>query len=237
MASVLVPFWPSDPHRVNAWRWVRTQYESLGWQVVEGTATPWSKAAAIADALDRADHDTLIIADADCWVPNVAEAVTQLDRHPWVIPHDLVLRLTQTATADLLAGGLRQPSASDLDNPPYHGTRGGGVVAIHRDTYRDIPMDPRFGDRWGGDDHAWGIALHKLAGRPWIGQADLLHLWHPPQAAAPEVRGPRAKQTIPDPTNRALDHRYRDAKASTRRMQALVNEAREATWQATSASS
>lgn len=239
LATVLVPWCPSDPHRVNAWRWVRDRYESLGWQVVEGSPPegPWCKALAVADALQRAHGGSLVIADADVWTDGVIEAVAALDTHPWAVPHRLVHRLTPAATADLLAGGglSLPPPASALDNPPYYGTVGGGVVAIRRDTYEAIPLDPRFSG-WGGEDHAWGMALHKLAGRPWVGNAPLVHLWHPPQDEAPPVRGPRAKQTIPDPANRALDRRYRDAKASTARMQALVAEAREATWQ-TSASS
>lgn len=233
MASVLIPWGGCDPHRLNALRWVTARYETLGWQVQLGTCPdgPWCKAAAVADALQHATSDRLVIADADAWCDQIVEAVAALDTHQWAIPHRLVHRLSLAATEGLLAGGGPPvpPPASALDNPPYYGTIGGGIVAIRRDTYEQIPMDPRFRG-WGGEDHAWGIALQKLAGRRWQGTGHLLHLWHPPQPEAPEVRGPRARQTIPDPANRALDRRYRDAKVSTRRMQSLAQEAREVTW-------
>lgn len=237
MADVLIPWRPGDAHREAACRWVTDRYRDLGWNVIYGTPPdgPWCKALAIADALRHATSDRLVIADADCFTPVVADAVAALDTHRWAIPHGLVYRLHQAATAGLLAGGscAIDPPASALDNRPYHGTRGGGVVAIRRDTYLDVPLDPRF-IKWGGEDHSWGIALERLAGRPWIGKGRLIHLWHPPQGEAPDRRGPQAKVLIPDDANRALDHRYRDAKVSTRRMQALVNEAKEATWQSAS---
>jgi hypothetical protein len=237
LASVLIPWAGCDPHRLNALRWVTARYEALGWQVQLGTCPdgPWCKALAVADALRHAEGDRLVVADADAWCPDITEAVAALDTTHWAVPHRLVYRLSLAATEDLLAGGdpRMPPPASDLDNPPYHGTVGGGVVAIRRDTYESVPLDPRFRG-WGGEDASWGVALHKLAGRPWVGTGPLLHFWHPPQDASPEVRGPRAKVTIPDPANRQLNHRYRDAKVSTKRMQALVQEAREATWQSAS---
>lgn len=239
MATVLIPWGGCDPHRLNALRWVTARYEELGWQVQLGTCPdgPWVKALAVADALRHATSDRLVIADADAWSDQIAEAVDHLDTHPWAIPHRHVYRLNLAATEDLLAGGARStpPPASALDNPPYFGTIGGGIVAIRRDAYEQVPLDPRF-HHWGGEDHSWGLALRVLHGRPWQGPGHLLHLWHPPQDTAPPVRGPRARQTIPDPTNRALDRRYRDAKVSPRRMRALVDEAKEATWPSASCS-
>lgn len=234
MVSVLIPWRPGDAHREAACRWVTARYEALGWEVLYGSPPPgpWCKALAVSDALQRATSGLLVLADADAWCDDAPRAVEALATHQWAIPHRLVHRLTATATTDVLAGTPND----ELDNPPYYGTIGGGIVAIRRTTYDEVPLDPRFLG-WGGEDHAWGIALRSLAGRPWIGQRPLVHLWHPPQAEAPDIRGPRAKQTIPDPANRALDRRYRDAKSSARRMRALVDEAREATWQATSASS
>lgn len=239
MVSVLIPWRPGCRHRTAALSHITARYEHLGWEVLYGSPPegPWCKALAVSQALERASSDLLVVADADAWCDGTPAAVDALATHRWAIPHRHVYRLNLTATEDLLAGGgtAIPPPADALDNPPYYGTVGGGIVCIRRDTYESVPLDPRFAG-WGGEDSAWGRALHKLAGRPWVGQAPLIHLWHPPQQEAPDIRGPRAKVTIPDAANRALDSRYRAAKQSTNQMRALVDEAREATWQ-TSASS
>lgn len=229
MAAVITPWRPGCPHREAAWRWVRDRYETAGYEVIEATwdGPRWCKARAVAAGLERTTADRLILADADCWVDGIDETVAALDSHQWAIPHRKVHRLTEAATRDLLDG--HPPDLARLTDPPYYGTHGGGIVAIRRDTYLSCPLDPRFLD-WGGEDHSWGMALHRVAGKPWIGTADLWHLWHPPQPEAPPVRGPRARQTIPDPSNRALDARYRQARSSPARMRALLDEAKEATW-------
>ncbi len=235
MPTVLIPWRGGCPHRTAALAWITDRYRSLGWGVLTASPPdgPWCKAAAVAAALSCTNDGRLVIADADAWCDSVADAVDALDDHCWAIPHQQVLRLSEKATADLLAGA--EPGLTDLDGSPYWGTQGGGIVAVRRETYLDVPLDPRFLG-WGGEDHAWGIALHQLAGRPWIGRHNLIHLWHPPQPEAPPVRGPKSRTKIPNEANRALDDRYRHAKASRREMRALVDEAREATWPSVSSS-
>lgn len=233
MAAILIPWRPGCPHREAALTWVTGRYTAAGYTVHLGSPPPgpWCKAKAIADAFTKTTEDVLVVADADVWTDGLPAAIDGLERHTWAIPHLRVLRLSQDATAVLLRGG--SPDLNDLDNQQYWGTQGGGIVALHRTTWQDVPMDPRFVG-WGGEDHSWGIALHHLAGRPWIGRADLIHLWHPPQLEAPQLRGPsgaRNRPKIPDRANFRLDHRYRDAKVSKARMRAIVDEAKEALWQ------
>lgn len=225
--SVLTPWRPGDAHREAAWRWVRAKYEQLGWQVIEGRHDegPWCKALAVADAFTRADGDVLLISDADCWVDNLPDTVHHLET--WAIPHRWVHRLTEQATALALDTGF--VDLDDVTDHPYWGVDGGGIVAIHRDVYRDIPLDPRFQD-WGGEDRAWGIALHHLAGHPWQGRGRLIHLWHPPQGNAAGKRGPRGEKTFRNATTAALVDRYRHAKQSRAAMRALVDEAKEVLW-------
>lgn len=232
MADVVVPWSGGCPHREAAWRWVRSKWEDAGHNVIEATWTGprWCKARAVASGVDRGTNELVVVADADVWTDGIGDAIDGLRTHRWAVPHLVVHRLSQPATGRLVAGG--PADLDDLDNPKYFGIQGGGVVAIHRSTYLDVPLDPRF-EGWGGEDHAWGIALHHLAGSPWTGRADLIHLWHPPQDEAPDIRGPslaRHRPKIPDPANNRLNHRYRDAKVSRTRMRALVDEAREALW-------
>lgn len=228
--AVLIPWRPGCPHREAAVAWVMSRYWSMGLHVVLAeTDGPWCKAAAIAAGLEETTADRLLIADADVWC-DPSDALSALDSHAWAVPHRWVHRLTLDATSAVLGGyrGTFRPEV-DLECRPYRGVTGGGVVAIRRDTYRQVPLDPRFVG-WGGEDHAWGIALHHLAGKPWNGTADLIHLWHPPQPDTAPVRGPRAKVKVPIDTNRNLYDRYRHAKPSRARMDALVGEAREALW-------
>jgi hypothetical protein len=235
MATVLIPWRAGCPHRLAALAWVIDRYHALGWGVLTGTPPdgPWCKGLAVASALSCTNDERLVVADADVWTDGIVEAVEQLDNQRWAIPHRTVYRLNEYATADVLDGS--QPDLDRLDGRPYYGTKGGGVVAIRRSTLLDIPIDPRF-QGWGGEDRSWGIALHRLAGNPWVGLADLIHLWHPPQDDAAPVRGPKAKVLIPDDANRKLEERYRAAKQYPPRMRALVDEAREVLWPSVSSS-
>lgn len=228
-ATVLIPWRAGCRHREAAWTWLRPRYEALGLEVIEADCDgPWSKARAVAAAVERTDADHLLVADADVWCDPI-DALCALEDFGWAVPHQLVHRLTEASTAQLIAG---DDTDLELEMPAYGGVRGGGMVAIRRDVLHQVPLDPRFVG-WGGEDHSWGIALHALAGAPWPGRLDLLHLWHPPQPEAPPVRGPRAKVKVPNDANRRLHQRYRDAKPSRARMEALVNEAREALWLST----
>lgn len=224
----MVPWRPGCRHRDDAWQWVSDQYPT-SWQIVRGVHEdgPWNKSLAVAAALTEAAGDVLVVADADCHVDTVTDAVEALTDHSWAIPHRWVHRLTEEATHLLTTTGY-----ADLEqttDKPYWGVDGGGIVAIRRDVYRDIPLDPRFSG-WGGEDKAWGIALHHLAGTPWQGRGRLLHLWHPPQPDSADKRGPRGDRGFKVDTNRRLVDRYRHAKRSRHEMRALVNEAREVLW-------
>lgn len=202
--AVVVPWRPSDPHREAAWSWVRHQYalHHPDWEIVTGSCGdgPWIKADAVADALSHTDADTLLIADADVWSDGLERAVDALDQFPWAIPHHTVQRLTEQATADVLAGG---ELAGPFTQQPYKGWAGGGYMALRRETYERIPLDPRF-QGWGGEDAAWHLALVRLTGRGWRGRALLWHLWHPPQ--------PRMSRVIGSEESSELLDRYRKAR-------------------------
>ena len=179
---------------------------------------PWCKAAAIAPAAAAAaDADVLIIADADVWTDGLAAAVDAVTSGltPWAIPHRLVHRLTPAATDRLLND--RPVKLVEHDERPYAGIAGGGIVVLTRAALAATPMDPRF-TGWGQEDQAWGVALHVLHGLPWRGDADLLHLWHPPQQ--------RATRKIGSPEGQALHRRYLRARRDPAQMRALLQEAR-----------
>lgn len=222
--SVLVPWRPDGGHRDAAWQHLRARWEREhpGWQIVEGRAPdgPWCKAAAVADALDRSAGQVLVIADADVWTSGVQAAVDAVEAGaPFAIPHWHVHRLTQTATATVLAGhpveGAIGTSAwRRLERQPYPGYVGGGITVLSRGLYDQVPLDPRF-TGWGQEDECWAKALTVITGPPWRGQADLWHLWHPPQ--------PRHSARWGSPESRQLARRYRTAR-TPETMRALLAE-------------
>jgi hypothetical protein len=182
--SVLVPFRSDGEHRDKAWAYVQNWWARThpDWQVVVGTCQgPWVKAYAIADALTRATGDVLVLADADVICDGVGEAVRQVAHGtaPWAIPHHEVRRLSRRATEVVLAGTSPSPSMGGLDQRPYRGVEGGGMVVLPRGDYEQVPLDPRF-QGWGQEDSAGGVAWRTLLGKPWRGQGTLWHLWHPP---------------------------------------------------------
>lgn len=222
--SVLAPYRPDGGARDEAWRWVRRWWacEHPTWQVVEGRCDggPWRKAAAVADALSRADGDLLVIADADVICPGVRDAVAAIVQlgPRWAIPHQQVLRLSREATALVHAGRTPEYAvkAAGLDRPAYTGVKGGGMVVLPRRLYQRAPLDPRF-QGWGEEDLAWGLTLTCMAGaQPWRGTAPLYHLWHP--------AAPRLNAHVGNPANHALHVRYQYASRDPAGMAALIAE-------------
>lgn len=208
---VLIPWRAGCPHRERALGWVTQQ---LGHAVILGTHDegPWCKAKALADAVARSDADVLVVHDADVWCDGLDEAISQVQAGAaWAVPHRMVHRLTEEATADRLAGG----TATDLEQRPYLGYPGGGITVLRRDVWDRVPLDPRFAG-WGQEDEAWALALTTMFGAPWRGRADLIHLWHPPQERKSRAVGS-------DESKRLLRH-YQRARRSPVLMTELLQE-------------
>lgn len=216
--EVLVAWRPSSPERLAAWEWARGRYR---WPVrlCEAPGGPWCKARAINPSLAARDPaQVVVVTDADVWSEGVEDAVAAVeDGAAWAIPHRDVHRLTRDATAAVLAGADWR--GAPLEQAPYRGVRGGGYVVARAETLLRAPLDARFAG-WGQEDVSWGLALHTLFGQPWRGDADLVHLWHPPQARMTRKYGSEA--------GRSLWRRYARAFGNPDEMQALIGEARDA---------
>lgn len=213
--SVVVPRAGDCPHRERAWQWVRAQYE--GFEIVEGWGAPdrWVKAEAVAEALSRATGDLLVIADADCYSEHLAASIGAVESGTvlWSSPHRHVRRLTENGTTQFING--ERETAAVQEN--HHSKLGGGIVVLARETYERVPLDPRFVS-WGGEDDAWGAALRQLAGSPYVHNAPLWHLWHPPQE--------RMNRKVGNVENDELRARYIGARGSAKRMRDLIEEGR-----------
>lgn len=205
--SVIVPYRPDGGHRDRAWQWVRRWWaiEHPDWQVITGTCPdgPWVKALAVGDALTRADGDILVIADADVFTEGARMAVDAVrNGAPWAVPHGLVCRLSESATAAVLGGAMPGTALGGYARKPYTGIEGGGMTVLPRDLYERVPLDSRF-ENWGQEDESHGLSLTTVAGRRWRGTAPLWHLHHEPQA--------RLNRHVGSAAGRALHVRYQYA--------------------------
>lgn len=175
---------------------------------------PWVKADAVADALRQTHATVLIIADADVWTTGIPAAVENVrNGAAWAIPHRGVHRLTSQETTRVLNGGA--PDLQRVEQRPYRGVDGGGILVIRRDAYEDCPLDPRF-EGWGQEDQTLGFALTVLHGPPWRGREPLMHLWHPhPQ---------RMNRRIGSPAGEMLRKRYARARHDPIAVRELIKE-------------
>lgn len=149
---MVVPFRGGCSYRERAWAYVQRLYTERhpDWLLVEASAAegPWCKGAAVSSAIEATDADIIAVADADVWTDGLPEAISVVvdAGAPWACPHLKVHRLTEEATAGVLAGAdwLDQP----LAQRPYQGFLGGGIVVAPREVMLSIPIDPRFSG-WG----------------------------------------------------------------------------------------
>lgn len=213
MAKVAVPWRPGCRHREAALTWLAARLDVTVGECPDG---PWRKGLAVWAAVATVSPDeVLVVHDADVWAPGLPEAIEVVasGAAPWAVPHTHVHRLTEHGTSRVLTG---QPFDSQpLDQAPYRGTIGGGVVVLRRALYEEVPIDPRF-IGWGQEDESWGRALTAMVGPPWRGKAPLWHLWHPPQQ--------RRSRQVGNLENYALAERYRRARRSRPAMEAILAE-------------
>lgn len=218
---VIIPWRGGCPFREAALEWVLRRWRDThpAWPVTlaELPDGPWIKANAVNPAVAAAREDYVIVADSDVWSDYVPAAVEALARKNWSMPHRPVFRLTQAATAQVLAGADLTDFGRHrgLTERPYFGAPAGGMLCARRQTLIEIPMDPRFVG-WGGEDYSLGDALSTLAGRPARADRPLWHLWHPPQE--------RLSRRVGTRENQELRRRYLSAFNHPERMKALVSE-------------
>lgn len=212
----------NDQHRAAAlvWvaRWWREQFAGFAVEFGECDSPEWSKGAAVADGVARcAAADVLVLADADSFTfepASVAAAVSAVaaGAAPWAIPHGRVYRLNRRETERLYDDPRGIPRLGALARPAYPSVPGGGITVVSREAFELVGgIDHRFRG-WGGEDLAFGWALHTLAGAPAEIGGKLVHLWHP--HPAPTLRGSAHSE--------ALVALYRSARGLPARMAATV---------------
>ena len=218
--AVIVPWGSGCPNREAAWRWVSGRYglNHPTWKVLKASSSTdrWCKAAAVNPAVAKSTADVIVQADADVWTDGLGEAIQQIEAGaPWAVPHNLVHRLSEVGTQAVLDGA--DWSAQPLAQRPYAGLIGGGIVVARREVFEAVPLDMRF-KGWGQEDEVHGVALCAHYGAPWRGNADLVHLWHPPQERMSRRKGSAASW--------ALRQRYWACRNDKAGVERLLEEAR-----------
>lgn len=197
---------------------LRVQHPS--WRILDAETDdePFNKAAAI---VRHAPLDSvLVVHDTDVLCDGLGSAVKNvIDGAPWAVPHQLVIRLSESGTDRFIADGCPVERAHEYDHAERHrGVLAGGIVVLSPGLIATHPPDVRF-IGWGGEDAAWGRVLG-LAGQPFRVGAALVHLWHPP--------APRQTRAMPQSVeSRRLMLRYLDARGPA--LEALRMEAVQAT--------
>lgn len=212
--DVLVPWLEGDEHRTRALEWISDRYP---WPVtLAPSPEPFCKGAALNAAISASSADVIIVADADVWCEGVESAVLAVicGVAAYAVPHrPEILRLSPEGTAAVLSGASWEDQP--LDERPYPGVIGGGLLVAPREMLLDVPMDPRFVG-FSREDYCWGMALRLLHGEPWRSEHPLLHLWHPPQERLDRKWG--------SVESYRLTQRYTAAKKNPGAMRALIAE-------------
>ena len=223
--GLLIPWRGGCEHREKALEWVLDRYLEVlpDAEVTFGSCAdgPFNRSQATLVAASWNSADVFVVTDGDVFCDPTL-AIGNLGASGWAVPHKLIHRLSQESTEKVLAGADWRDLPLSTDNPqdrrPYKGNETGTLYVIRRELLFDVPPDVRFVG-WGQEDQAHRYALRTLAGKPWRGTDDLVHLWHPPQE--------RQNRRVGNPTSLALLGRYRKADRRPEPMRALIEEANE----------
>jgi glycosyltransferase involved in cell wall biosynthesis len=253
--SILIPFRGSDPNsqRTKNFEWLSEYWAKQlpGAEIIEGYDAeldqPFSKAAAVNNAVSWAKGDILAVIDADGYVsPDVIlKCATEIRRARargqklWFVPYRKFYRLTKEASSLLLASDPANPIKFTCPPRPEHmqgdtdpnvGHWYGAMVQIMPKEAFDAVggWDPRFRG-WGGEDHAAMRAMDTLYWPHKTMPTQVLHVWHPqlgPKGVDKWVHWKERMwdgQTDPSVNDR-LSWRYYHASGNPKIMRKLLDE-------------
>jgi pyruvyltransferase len=243
--SLLVPFRDDGEHRSRVWKWLRQRWRIAypDAEIVMGRdASPiFCKAAAVNDAASRARGRTLVILDADTWLPpaTVSGCADRIDaartarRRAWFMPYDRIHRLSHETTLGLLdaEAGVEMPLPPPRDwceeigegSSSMAHSFGALAQIMPREAFLSAQgMDERFSEGWGGEDGSFLRALDTVWKQHEVVSGDAVHLWHATRGNDWRDRK-WAGQTRPNANSR-LSHRYTQAASDPGAMRGLCDE-------------
>jgi hypothetical protein len=227
MISFLIPF-RDDGIRLPAHEWLLARWEAE-WPDAEfivepgDDLIPFSKTVAVNACAARSHGEILVILDADTWAaPHIIDTGVQIAASGgWALP-DYIYRLNQTATSQLLTQPPTTPWPEfTVDDTDWAGHVTGAIHILPRHAFDTVGgMDPRFRG-WGGEDHAFSLALDTLHQHRTVLANRIYHLYHPRPLNPAGVHG------WPGQTHRnnPLNYRYIQALNDPTAMRSLLAEA------------
>lgn len=244
--ALLVPFKDDGATgRAENWAWLKRywMHHLPGAQLVIGTDIdePFSKTCAINNAFNQADprHDIIVLLDADCYIaPQVIldcasriREARDLGERCWFVPYRWLYRLTEEATAKLIASDPIKPvefvvphnldDVTSVTSASYGHHFGALIQIMPREAFIEIGgMDARCRG-WGGDDVITLRALDTLYGIHSTTKNEVLTLFH---LALGDVFLRRWAGQPATGVNNALSARYIQARRDPKKMQDLVSE-------------
>ncbi len=207
--TFLVPFTPGlVADRDRLWAWLHPYWNDalpavqiiIGQDPVHHLAEPgipFSKAAAVNVAAEKATGDVFVIIDADAYVTAelIRYAVAEVrgarstGRRLWFVPYRRFFRLSADATERVLASDPREPWHPD--DPPLlthldvgQASRHSGhhfaamIMVMPREAFEETGgLDPRFAG-WGGEDISFMRAVDTIYGVHKTIDRSVFHLFH-----------------------------------------------------------
>jgi hypothetical protein len=231
--SLIIPFRDDDGSRTAVKEWIVARWAhhfpdaEMIIQSDDG-GIPFSKTLAINSAFERSRGDVVAILDCDVWIEpeHTREAVDLIasEKAYWVRPASKVYRLTEEATARLIAQDPLVPFPP-RERTDFESIRKvwGLLHLFPRAAFEAIGgYDPRFRG-WGGEDWAAIDAMDTLWGRHTMLPYPLFHLYHP------RLRNAAGESVWLGQTSRNIDlrQRYSAARGDPKAMRALVEEAKD----------
>lgn len=261
--SILVPLHLTEDcgPRVDNWNWLKRYWKHHlpGAEIIIGrdndaiqNKTPFSKSAAVNDAVRKSHGDILVIIDADVHIPAESilhcareiRAAIKRDKRLWFMPYRKLFRLTREASRRILNTNPDSPTFPpsplpdrDFSNKEYFKDTpvseighwyGAMIQIVPREAFDEVGgWDIRF-KGWGGEDHAAMVATDTLYSPHKTLPGRVLHFWHP-VITLPSALDPFGKKRIwanqdVVNNNNALSGRYYWSRGFPHRMRRLVDE-------------
>jgi hypothetical protein len=187
--SLIIPFRDDDGSRTAVKQWIVARWRHFlpDAEIIvqsDDGGIPFSKTLAVNRAFERSSGSVIGMLDSDVWidVEHTREAVDLIARGEarWVKPASKVFRLTEEATARLIAQPPTTPFPTH-SRDDYESVRKiwGLFHLFPREAFEAIGgYDPRFRG-WGGEDTAAIAAMDTLWGPHTMLPHPLYHLYHP----------------------------------------------------------
>lgn len=184
--SVLMTWRPRNPDRERTFPYIfnhyRQTFPDAQFILCDDPNPNFNRGRALIEGVREAAGETLLFADADCWIsPEALHRGVQLAPQvaSFVVPFFTVNYLDKVAT-ELVLQGVSPDSPDLIENYERQWLKPttGICNIVQKDRYLSSGgFDPRF-DGWGFEDSAWGMAMETFYGEIHYDHVPAYHLYH-----------------------------------------------------------